>query len=85
MGGVISFRDAAWVCRAKHAGRTYVKTICVGRDSYHAITIDAYDALCDWQQHVEAGGDHGAGAIPDEAESSLVNSDEPNADAEADA
>ena len=79
------------MCRAKHAGRTYVKTICVtrraqcGRDSYDAIKIDAYDALCDWQQHVEAGGDHGAGAIPDEAESSLVNSDEPNADAGADA
>ena len=77
-----SFRDSAWVCRAKHEGRTYVKTICVtrlakrGHDGYELTKTNAYDALCDWQRHVEAGGEPGEGAIP-------MDADEAGADAEA--
>ena len=69
-----SFRDSAWVCRAKHEGRTYVKTICVtrlakrGHDGYELTKTNAYDALCDWQRHVEAGGEPGEGAIPMDAD-----------------
>ena len=87
-----SFRDSAWVCRAKYDGRTYVKTLAIARRAKHGHNENeaggdpgarrrimkevTLGALCEWQRLVEAGGDPGVDAM-------LADADDAGADAEA--
>ena len=83
------FRDSAWLCRAKYAGRTYVKTLCVTRRAkrdraeYEATKNNAYVAICEWQRRVEAGDDPGTGVTIVQSDPSADEVSEPAADAEA--
>ena len=84
-----SFRDSAWLCRAKYAGRTYVKTVGITRrvkrdhTEYETAKNDAYDAICEWQRRVEAGDDPGTGVTIVQSDPSADEVSEPVADAEA--
>ena len=83
------FRDSAWLCRAKYAGRTYVKTLGVtrrakrDRSEYEATKNNAYVAICEWQRRVEAGDDPGTGVTIVQSDPSADEVSEPAADAEA--
>ena len=83
------FRDSAWLCRAKYAGRTYVKTLGVtrrakrDRSEYEATKNNAYAAICEWQRRVEAGDDPGTGVTIVQSDPSADEVSEPAADAEA--
>ena len=83
------FRDSAWMCRAKSAGRCYHKTLCVnkramhGHSEYEATRQDAYVAICEWQRRVEAGDDPGTGVTIVQSDHRTDENSEPAADAEA--
>ena len=83
------FRDSAWLCRAKYAGRTYVKTLGVtrlakrDRSEYEATKNNAYVAICEWQRRVEAGDDPGTGVTIVQSDPSADEVSEPAADVEA--
>ena len=83
------FRDSAWLCRAKYAGRTYVKTLGVtrrakrDRSEYEATKNNAYVAICEWQRRVEAGDDPGTGVTIVQSDHRTDENSEPAADAEA--
>ena len=83
------FRDSAWLCRAKYAGRTYVKTLAVARrakrarSEYEATKNNVYVAICEWQRRVEAGDDPGTGVTIVQSDPSADEVSESAADAEA--
>ena len=83
------YRDSAWQCRAKYAGRCYHKTLCVnkramhGHSEYEATRQDAYVAICEWQRRVEAGDDPGTGVTIVQSDHRTDENSEPAADAEA--
>ena len=83
------FRDSAWLCRAKYAGRTYVKTLGVtrrvkrDRSVYEATKNNAYVAICEWQRRVEAGDDPGTGVTIVQSDPSADEVSEPASDVEA--
>ena len=82
-------RDSAWLCRAKHEGRTYLKSLYVTRrarracSEYEATKDDAYVAICEWQRRVETGDDPGTGVTIVPSDPSADEVSESAADAEA--
>ena len=83
------FRDSAWLCRAKYAGRTYVKTLGVikhakrSRSEYESAKNNAYVAICEWQRRVEAAGDPGTGENIVQSDPTADEVSEPDAAAQA--